>query len=94
MQKGGRSMPSEIFKLLQFIAGEKLMADALEIVRDRLELTPDKLALMVVRLINPDEILGEQEEAKVRGVSRNTLRDMKGRGELPVIIQSPVNRQD
>lgn len=44
-----------------------------------------KAALILVRTLNPDEVLKESEECILRGVSDKTLRGMKQRRELPVV---------
>jgi hypothetical protein len=71
---------------LRVLAGDEMMAQALEIARERLKLTPEKLALMILRAVAPDEIIGEGEEAIVRGVSAPTLRGMKEREEIPRVV--------
>lgn len=71
---------------LRAIAGDEMMALAMAIARDRLKLTPEKLALMILRTVARDEILGEGEEAIVRGVSAPTLRNMKDRQEIPRVV--------
>lgn len=42
-----------------------------------------KLALLLVKLVNPYEILSNQEEAILRGVTRNTISRMKERKDIP-----------
>lgn len=42
-----------------------------------------KLALLLVKDVNPHEFLTNQEEAVLRGVSRDKLRGHKDRKELP-----------
>lgn len=67
---------------------------AYALAAERLDLTRDdaaeKLALIIVRILNPDEVLSQEEEAKLRGKSRDTLREMKKRKELPEILGSGV----
>ena len=57
---------------------------------ERLDLTAEgaaeKLSLIIVRILNPDEILSQEEEAKLRGKSRQTIRQMKRRKELPDVL--------
>lgn len=45
-----------------------------------------KLALLLVKLVNPYEILTNQEEAILRGVSRGKLASHKERKELPRVF--------
>lgn len=55
----------------------------MELVKKRLDLDDEKLALMLVRLINPDEVLTQTEEANLRGLRPETLRSYKDAGEFP-----------
>lgn len=55
----------------------------LELVKARLKLTDEKLALILVRLINPDELINEGEEAILRGVRPETLKKYKDSDDLP-----------
>ncbi len=90
---GKAAIPSiASLELLRLIATPEEFAEAVKLARERLKITPAKLALMLVRLINPDEIIGETDEAKLRGLSPQTLRDMKSkeRSELPAVIQGSV----
>lgn len=70
---------------LRAIAGDDMMAKAMEIARARLKLTPERLALMIVRAVAPDLVLCAYEEEEVRDVSKNALTAMKQRGEIPQI---------
>jgi hypothetical protein len=62
---------------------QELVGEAMTLAIERLKLNPEKLALLIVRSLNPDEVLGACEEAVLRGVTRKTLGAMKSRGELP-----------
>lgn len=68
---------------LRAVAGDPMMQEALEIMRERLALTPEKLALMILRIVNPDEMIGQVEEAELRGVKPETLRNAKANGDFP-----------
>lgn len=63
-----------------------LLDAAMPLVIKELKLTPAKLALLLVRAINPDHILGQVEEALLRGVKHETLKGHKDRGELPTLV--------
>ncbi len=63
-----------------------LVSEATDIAIARLKLTPEKLALILMRAWNPDEIPGETEEARLRGVSPITLRKMKNAKEISRVI--------
>ena len=58
----------------------RITPGVLEVVHSHL--TDEQIGLLLVKLINPYAILSQQEEAKLRGVNRKTLRGMKARGEL------------
>lgn len=74
--------PPTALELLLLLA----QPEDLDAVRERLKLTPEKLRLRLIRILNPDEILEEREECVLRGVSDKTLKGMKDRGELPTKI--------
>lgn len=63
-----------------------LVNQAMQLAIARMDLTPEKLATILVRALNPDEIIGETEEAKLRGVSPTTLRGYKSDGILPKVV--------
>lgn len=71
---------------LRALAGDEMTQAALALVRERLDLTPEKLALLFLRILNPLEILNEGEEQIARGVSAPCLRGMKEREELPRVV--------
>jgi hypothetical protein len=48
-------------------------------------MTDEKVALLIVKAINPYELLSNQEEALIRGVTRNTISSMKRAKELPPV---------
>lgn len=73
---------------LRAVGGDAMMQAAFAIVRERLDLTPEKLALMILRAVAPHEIITEGDECKLRGVSDKTLRGMKDRGELPRVVNA------
>ncbi len=71
-------MTQELFEILR----PRINARVLEIVHEHL--SDEQIGLLLVKMINPYVVLSQQEEAKLRGVDRKTLRGMKQRGELPV----------
>ena len=79
-------MTQELFEILR----PRINARVLEIVHKHL--SDEQIGLLLVKLINPYAVLSQQEEAKLRGVDRKTLRGMKARGELPE--EGGVNSQD
>jgi hypothetical protein len=81
----GRQHAAVVALLEQLLAmlPPETVGQAMTIAVERLRLNPEKLALLIVRSLNPDEVLGASEEALLRGVTRKTLGAMKGRGELP-----------
>jgi len=83
------ALTSEL-QLLQLVADPAVMAAALPIVRERLRLTPEKLALILIRLINPDEDIGQVEESKLRGVRPETLKGYKEEKLLPRLINGAI----
>lgn len=58
---------------------------AKRIAAERLGMSDEKVALLIVKAINPYEILTNQEEAVLRGVTRNTIASMKTAKELPPV---------
>lgn len=58
---------------------------AKRLAAERLGMTDEKVALLIVKAINPYEVLTNQEEAIIRGVTRNTISSMKNAKELPPI---------
>jgi hypothetical protein len=60
-----------------------LRDEAMRLAVARLELTPEKLALLIVRAVNPDECIEQGEEATLRGLRRETLKGYKDGGEYP-----------
>ena len=69
-------MIPELFNILL----PRITPGVLEVVYSHL--TDEQIGLLLVKLINPYIILSQQEEAKLRGVNRKTLRGMKARGEV------------
>lgn len=63
------------------LASPKVLAQ----VRERLGLDDEKLTLLIVRALNPLEVLTNEEEGVLRGVTAKTVGAMKGRGELPQV---------
>jgi hypothetical protein len=49
---------------------------ALQLAAERLSMTDEKVALLIVKAINPHEHLTIEEQALLRGVSRKTLGKM------------------
>lgn len=68
---------------LRVVAGDELMSDACQLLRQRLKLTPQKLMLILLREVAPDEWVGQLEEAALRGRKPETLREAKARGDFP-----------
>lgn len=75
-------MTRDLFALLRPRINERV----LEVVHKHL--TDEQIGLLLVKMINPYIVLSQQEEAKLRGIDRKTLRSMKARGEIP---PNPVN---
>ena len=69
-------MIPELFQILR----PRITPQVLEVVHQHL--TDEQIGLLLVKLINPYVVLSQQEEAKLRGVNRKTLRGMKSRGEV------------
>jgi len=55
----------------------------LAVVRKRIVANPEKLALMIVRALNPQESLTNVEEATLRGMHRDTVGKLKAAGAIP-----------
>lgn len=72
-------------RLLQELPAD-LVAQAYELAAKRLEMTPEKLSLLIVHVVNPVEVLMEREEALLRGLSEKTMKAMKDRGEVPRVL--------
>ena len=72
-----RYMISELVKIIS----PRITPRVLEVVHSHL--TDEQIGLLLVKLINPYIVLSQQEDAKLRGVNRKTLRGMKARGEVP-----------
>ncbi len=70
-------MTQELFGILK----PRINKRVLEIIHEHL--TDEQIGLLIVKLINPYAVFSQQEEAKLRGIDRKTLRGMKSRGELP-----------
>jgi len=81
-------MIQDLFDILR----PRINARVLEIVHNHL--SDEQIGLLLVKLINPYAVLSQQEEARLRGVDRKTLRGMKARGELPPQASGGVNVQD
>ncbi len=66
---------------LRAVAGEDMMQEAFTLLRARLELTPEKLMLMLLRQFAPEERVEQGEEARLRGIpKRDTLTSLKNDG--------------
>jgi hypothetical protein len=82
----------EVFARIVALMPPDKVDKAYALAAERLDLTAEdaaeKLALIIVRILNPDEILSQAEEAKLRGKSRQTIREMKRRKELPETLGS------
>ena len=70
------------------IISPRITPRVLEMVHNHL--TDEQIGLLLVKLINPYVVLSQQEEAKLRGVNRKTLRGMKTRGEIPAQRSDPL----
>jgi hypothetical protein len=70
-------MTQELFGIIK----PRINKRVLEVVHKHL--TDEQIGLLIVKLINPYAVFSQQEEAKLRGIDRKTLRGMKSRGELP-----------
>lgn len=55
---------------------------ALRIAAKRLSMTDEKVALIIVKIINPHTIFTIEEEALMRGVNRKTLGKMLAAKEI------------
>lgn len=55
----------------------------LRAVRARIAADPEKLALMIVRALNPVESLTNEEEGTLRGLDRHTVGKLKAEKSLP-----------
>ena len=75
-------MIPELFKILL----PRINPTVLEVVHSHL--TDEQIGLLLVKLINPYIVLSQQEEAKLRGVNRKTLRGMKTRGEVSATVNN------
>jgi hypothetical protein len=51
----------------------------------RLGMTDEKVALLIVKAVNPYMLLTQEEESLLRGVTPKTLRGLKQRNELPLV---------
>lgn len=60
--------------------------EARRLAAKRLGMTDQKVALLIVKAVNPYEVLTQEEEAILRGVSRDKLRGHKERKELPHVL--------
>jgi hypothetical protein len=69
-------MIPELFKMIS----SRITPGVLEMVNNYL--SDEQIALLLVKNINPYIVLSLQDEAKLRGVHRKTLRGMKERGEV------------
>jgi hypothetical protein len=72
--------------LLQLVAGPEMMAAAMPILRERMALTPEKLAILLQLAVNPLAFVEKKDEAGVRGIHRETLKDYKDQGLFPEFI--------
>lgn len=78
--------PSAGLDVIRAICTPEEIAAGIAIARDRLRLTPEKIALILVRLFNPDEIIEQGEEATLRGLRKETLKAYKDEGLLPRFV--------
>lgn len=79
-------MTRDLFNLLR----PRINEQVLEVVHKHL--TDEQIGLLLVKLINPYIVLSQQEEAKLRGIDRKTLRSMKARGEIPATLVNEDSR--
>lgn len=75
----------QYFTIAAYEAAHARVALGVKIPSD-LSRTERKVAILLVRAINPDEILKDYEEALARGVGDEKLKEHKDRKELPVIM--------
>lgn len=72
---------------LRAIAGDEMTQAAIELLRERLHLTPEKLMLIFLRNVAPDELVQQGEEANLRGIAKpDTLKGYKDEGFFPHFI--------
>lgn len=83
---------SAISKLPIGLLAPMITPAVLKRVKERLRLTDEKLALMLVRLINPDEIIEQGEEAILRGKKDETLKGYKDEGLFPRFVNGTLPR--
>lgn len=69
-------MTRNLFRIIEPRINDRV----LKFVHERL--TDEQIGLLLVKMINPYIVFSQQEEAKLRGIDRKTLRGMKARGEL------------
>lgn len=72
--------------LLQLVADPADFAAAIPILRARMKLTPDKIALILARVLNPEEFIKKGEEVTLRGLHEETLKNYKEEKLLPEFI--------
>ena len=76
--------------VMRLVAGDVMMSSALEIAREKLDLTPEKLATLIMLRVNPWADVKQGEEAELRGVRHETLRSRKDARELPTLFGGVV----
>lgn len=79
------SLPNHSFEALEALR-PFITEKAKQLAAERLRMTDEKVTLLIVKEINPYEILTNQEEALIRGISRDKLRGHKTRKELPPVL--------
>ena len=81
-----RPLQASLLERLLMELPAELIAEAYRLAAERLEMTPEKLALLIVHAVNPAEVLMEREEALLRGLYPKTLTSMKANGEVPRVL--------
>lgn len=68
---------------LRAVAGEEMLAAAMPILRERMKLTPEKLAILLDRVLRPDVMPDKGDEAILRDLDTGTLKKYKDAFRLP-----------
>ena len=82
---------------LRMLVGDAMMSEACELLRERMKLTAEKVSLVLQRRVFPDACVGQGEEANLRGMKPDTLREAKQRGEFAremTGLQIPVKSEN
>lgn len=87
-------MPDLPISLILKSLPTEMVQEAVRIAVEQMKLTPEKLALILVRHFNPDQIIEQGKESTLRGVKNDTLKTYKDEGHFPRFIngQTPSQR--